>query len=53
MFLVYTHHYALYILIKLDILCDRLEQASVCAGDLILARSARKDLRRLALTYEN
>ncbi len=33
--------------IKLDVLCDRLEQACVCEGDLIIAKSARGDLERL------
>ena len=41
------------VLIKLGILCDRLEQASVCDGDLLMARSVRKDLLRLARNYEN
>ncbi len=35
------------VLIKLDVLCDRLEQACVCEGDLIIAKSARGDLERL------
>ncbi len=35
------------VLIKLGILCDRLEQASVCDGDLLIAKSVRNDLRRL------
>ncbi len=33
--------------IKLDVLCDRLEQACVCEGDLMIAISARGDLERL------
>lgn len=41
------------VLIKLGILCDRLEQASVCDGDLVIARSARDDLIRLAGNYRN
>lgn len=41
------------VLIKLGILCDRLAQAAVCDGDLIIARSARQDLRRLSFKYEN
>ncbi len=41
------------VLIKLRILCDRLEQASVCDGDLFIAKSARKDLMRLSFKYEN
>ncbi len=35
------------VMIKLGILCDRLEQASVCDGDLLIAKSVRNDLRRL------
>ncbi len=35
------------VLIKLDVLCDRLEQACVCEGDLMIATSARRDLKRL------
>ncbi len=35
------------VLIKLDVLCDRLEQACVCEGDLMIATSARGDLKRL------
>ena len=35
------------VLIKLDVLCDRLEQACVCEGDLLIANSARGDLERL------
>ncbi len=35
------------VLIKLDVLCDRLEQACVCEGDLTIATSARGDLERL------
>ncbi len=35
------------VLIKLDVLCDRLEQACVCEGDLMIAISARRDLERL------
>jgi len=35
------------VLIKLDVLCDRLEQACVCDGDLMIANSARGDLERL------
>ncbi len=35
------------VLIKLDVLCDRLEQACVCEGDLMIATSARGDLNRL------
>ncbi len=35
------------VLIKLDVLCDRLEQACVCEGDLIIAKSVRGDLERL------
>ncbi len=35
------------VLIKLDVLCDRLEQACVCEGDLMIATSARGDLERL------
>ncbi len=35
------------VLIKLDVLCDRLEQACVCEGDLIIANSVREDLERL------
>lgn len=35
------------VLIKLGLLCERLEQASVCDGDLRIAKSARNDLRRL------
>ncbi len=35
------------VLIKLDVLCDRLEQACVCEGDLMIATSARADLKRL------
>lgn len=41
------------VLIKLGILCDRLEQASVCMGDLHIARSAMTDLKRLSFKYEN
>jgi len=41
------------VLIKLGILCDRLQQASVCTGDLSLAKSASKDLTRLSFNYEN
>jgi hypothetical protein len=41
------------VLIKLGILCDRLEQASVCDGDLFIARAARNDLKRLSFKYEN
>lgn len=41
------------VLIKMDILCDRLRQASVCKGDLVIARSAREDLQRLSRIYEN
>ena len=33
--------------IKLDVLCDRLEQACVCEGDLMIAISARRDLESL------
>ncbi len=40
------------VLIKLEILCDRLEQASVCDDDLFIAESARKDLIRLSFNYE-
>lgn len=39
--------------IKLDILCDRLAQARVCDGDLHIAESARRDLKRLSFKYEN
>ncbi len=35
------------VLIKLDVLCDRLEQACVCEGDLVIAISAREGLERL------
>ncbi len=35
------------VLIKLDVLCDRLKQACVCEGDLMIAISARGDLERL------
>ncbi len=35
------------VLIKLDVLCDRPEQACVCDGDLMIANSARGDLERL------
>ncbi len=35
------------VLIKLDVLCGRLAQASVCEGDLMIATSARRDLKRL------
>ena len=35
------------VLIKLDVLCDRLKQACVCEGDLMIATSARGDLERL------
>jgi hypothetical protein len=35
------------VLIKLDVLCERLEQACVCEGDLMIATSARGDLKRL------
>ncbi len=35
------------VLIKLDVLCGRLEQACVCEGDLMIATSARGDLKRL------
>ncbi len=35
------------VLVKLDVLCDRLEQACVCEGDLMIANSARGDLERL------
>jgi hypothetical protein len=41
------------VLIKLGILCDRLEQATVCDGDLFIAKSVRNDLRRLSFEYEN
>ncbi len=41
------------VLIKLEILCDRLAQASVCEGDLIIAKSARKDLTQLSFKYSN
>ena len=41
------------VLIKLGILCDRLEQASVCDGDLLIAKSARDDLIWLSFKYEN
>jgi hypothetical protein len=41
------------VLIKLGILCDRLEQASVCDGDLFIARSVKKDLKQLSFKYEN
>lgn len=41
------------VLIKLDILCDRLQQASICAGDLIIARSIKKDFMQLILKYDN
>jgi hypothetical protein len=41
------------VLIKLDILCDRLEQASVCTGDLVIAKSVREDLKQLSFKYEN
>ncbi len=37
------------VMIKLGILCDRLEQACVCDGDLLIARSARNDLKRLMM----
>jgi len=35
------------VLIKLDVLCDRLEQACVCEGDLMIATSARGDIEKL------
>ncbi len=35
------------VLIKLDVLCDRLEQACICEGDLMIATSAKSDLKRL------
>ena len=35
------------VVIKLDVLCDRLEQACVCVGDLMIATSVRGDLKRL------
>ena len=35
------------VLIKLDVLCDRLKQACVCEGDLTIAMSVRGDLKRL------
>ena len=35
------------VLIKLDVLCERLEQACICEGDLMIATSARRDLKRL------
>ena len=35
------------VLIKLDVLCGRLEQACICEGDLMIATSARRDLKRL------
>lgn len=41
------------VLIKLDILCNRLAQASVCDSDLHIANSARRDLKRLSFKYEN
>ena len=41
------------VLIKLGILCDRLEQACVCDGDLFIAKSARNDLTRIAFEYEH
>jgi hypothetical protein len=40
-------------MIKLGILCERLEQASVCRGDLVIARSVQRDLERLSFKYEN
>jgi hypothetical protein len=39
--------------IKLDILCNRLTQASVCKGDLMIAEYAKNDLKRLSFKYEN
>ena len=41
------------VMIKLEILCDRLEQASVCRGDLVIARSVQRDVKRLSFKYEN
>ena len=41
------------VLIKLDLLCDRLAQASVCAGDLSIAQSVKRDMKRLSFKYEN
>ena len=41
------------VLIKLGFLCDRLEQASVCDGDLVIAKSVRNDLRRLSFKDGN
>ena len=35
------------VVIKLDILCGRLEQAHVDHGDLVIAQSMRSDLKRL------
>ncbi len=35
------------VLIKLNVLCDRLKQACVCEGDLMIATSVRGDLKRL------
>ena len=40
------------VLIKLEILYDRLGQASVCESDLFIAQSAKRDLTRLSFKYE-